>query len=89
MAKLKQLLDLYRFPGFVPRATIRGIFGQPRTVVITLLRRRKKRFAASAVLPLRLTTTNGPAAPGISRVATSMSISPMLCGAFAARGVAA
>src|SRR5438445_1406286 len=30
MAKLKRLLDLYRFPGFVPRPKVRGIFGDPR-----------------------------------------------------------
>ena len=37
MAKLKRLLDIYRFPGFVPRPKVRGIFGDPRAVVITLL----------------------------------------------------
>jgi hypothetical protein len=44
MAKFKQLQDLYRFPGFVPQPTIRGIFGDPLAVVITLRRRRKKRL---------------------------------------------
>ena len=35
MAKFKLLLDLYRFPGFVPVPTIRGVFGDPQAVVIT------------------------------------------------------
>jgi hypothetical protein len=48
MAKLKRLLDIYRFPGFVPRPKVRGIFGDPLAVVITLQRRRKKRSAGSA-----------------------------------------
>src|ERR1700737_912209 len=51
MAKLKRLLDIYRFPGFVPRPRVRGNFGDPRAVVITLQRRRKKRAAGSADKP--------------------------------------
>jgi hypothetical protein len=42
MGKLKRLQDIYRFPGFVPKAEVRGIFGDPYAVVITLRRRRKK-----------------------------------------------
>ena len=48
MAKFKLLHDLYRFPGFVPLPRVRGVFGDPWAVVITLQRRRKKRFVASA-----------------------------------------
>ena len=43
MGKLKRLQDIYRFPGFVPKAEVRGIFGDPSAVVITLRRCRKKR----------------------------------------------
>jgi hypothetical protein len=76
MAKFKQLHDLYRFPGFVPRARIRGVFGDPLAVVITLQRRRKKRFAARAGTYRGPTTTSGLGEPGIFPVATSVSTWP-------------
>ena len=79
MANFKQLRDLYRFPGFVPLARIRGVFGDPRAVVITLQRRRKKRFVASAARRLGRTTTSGRDEPGISPAATSGSPSLTLC----------
>src|SRR5271163_3266143 len=75
MAKFKRLHDLYRFPGFIPRSHIRGIFGDPLAVVISLRRRQKKRhvgFAADRTAP---TTTSGPERSAISRVATSVFIS--------------
>jgi hypothetical protein len=49
MAKFTRLHHLYSFPGFVPAATIRGIFGDPFAVVIRLRRRRKKHVAVCAV----------------------------------------
>ena len=61
MANFKQLHDLYRFPGFVPRPHIRGIFGEPMAVVISLKRCRKKLSAASAAKLTSATTTNGRA----------------------------
>jgi hypothetical protein len=79
MAKFKRLYDLYRFPGFVPQLTIRGVFGDPHAVVITLRRRRKKRFATSAAKHLGLATTSGFGASEISVVATSVSISSTSC----------
>ena len=39
MSKRRSLLDTYRFPGFCPRATIKGIFGDPKARVIRLDRR--------------------------------------------------
>jgi hypothetical protein len=48
MAKLKRLRDIYRFPGFVPLPTVRGIFGEPAAVVVSLQRRRKNLSAAPA-----------------------------------------
>ena len=59
MGKLKRLQDVYRFPGFVPLAGVRGVFGDPWAVVITLRRRRKKRSAASAGEDLAPSTTSG------------------------------
>ena len=29
MGKLRRLQDVYRFPGFVPMAEVRGVFGDP------------------------------------------------------------
>ena len=49
MAKYKQLMDLYRFPGFSPQGRIYGIFGDPRAVVIPLKRRGKKQSVEPAV----------------------------------------
>ena len=89
MAKFKQLHDLYRFAGFVPQARVRGVFGDPRAVVITLQRRRKKRFAAPADKCLGPTTTSGPGVPETSPVATGMSTLPTLSAGSNVGGAAA
>jgi hypothetical protein len=89
MANFKQLSDLYRFPGFVPQPRIQGIFGDPRAVVITLQRRRKKRFAASAGRSIAPTTIRGLGRPEISPVATSVSTSPTPYAGFSAGGAGA
>jgi hypothetical protein len=73
MAKFKLLHDLYRFPGFAPLPRVRGRFGDPVAVVITLQRRRKKRRAASVAKGMVPTTTSGHAGFAIFRVATSAS----------------
>ena len=49
MGKRKTLLDEYRFPGFRPQAKVRGIFGDPKALIICLERTGKKRCAGSAV----------------------------------------
>src|SRR6188472_3451605 len=59
MRKLKRLQDVSRFPGFVPLAEVRGIFGDPWAVVITLRRRRTRRAAGRAGEDLAPSTTNG------------------------------
>ena len=46
-----RLPDTYRFPGFCPKAIVRGIFGDPLARIVTLRRRRKKRSVAFAVNP--------------------------------------
>ena len=76
MAKFKQLRDLYRFPGFIPSQHIRGIFGDPMAVVVSLKRCRKKRSAASADKSPFATTIRGRDTFAISRAATDASISP-------------
>jgi hypothetical protein len=51
MRKSMRLPDTYRFPGFWPRAIVRGIFGDPLARIVTLRRRRKKRSVAFAGSP--------------------------------------
>jgi hypothetical protein len=89
MGKLKRLQDVYRFPGFVPLAGVRGIFGDPWAVVITLRRRRKKRAAGCAGAVLARSTTNGRVASATSLVATGGSISNSRFAGSIALGVAA
>ena len=43
MQKPRRLDDTFRFPGFRPEATVRGIFGDPKARILRLLRRGKKR----------------------------------------------
>ena len=71
MANFKALHDLYRFPGFTSRAAIRGRFGDPMAVVISLQRRGKKRFAAFAVALITAITINVLGISAISHVATN------------------
>src|SRR5208337_3342552 len=43
MRKPRRLDDTFRFPGFRPEATVRGIFGDPKARILRLRRRGKKR----------------------------------------------
>jgi len=88
MAKFKQLRDVYRFPGFDPQAKVRGLFGDPLAVVVTLRRRRKKRCAAPVLNRIERITTSGSDAPGISPVATGASIWRIGCAASTVGGAA-
>jgi len=89
MAKFKLLHDLYRFPGFVPQARVRGLFGDAHAVAITLQRRRKKRSAMSAERCIGASTTSGLGVSAIFPVATSGSISPTPSEEFCASGARA
>jgi hypothetical protein len=89
MAKFKKLYDLYRFPGFIAEPRIRGVFGDPRAVVVTLRRRRKKLYALSADKCIGRVTTNDVGVPGISLVATSGFTSPTACEGSTADGAEA
>ena len=42
MQKHKRLWDAYRFPGFSPEHTLSGVFGDPRSRILGLIRRGKK-----------------------------------------------
>src|SRR3974377_2609217 len=48
-SKRRRLWDTYSLPGFRPEPTVRGVFGDPKAVLITLKRRSKKRRAGAAV----------------------------------------
>jgi hypothetical protein len=89
MGKLKRLQDIYRFPGFTPMAEVRGIFGDPWAVVITLRRRRKKRAAGSAGAGAVRSTTDDSGASATSPVATGGSTSTSRYAGSTVAGVAA
>ncbi len=44
----RHLRDVYRFPGLVPSASVRGYPGDAGAIILPLRRRRKKRSAGSA-----------------------------------------
>jgi hypothetical protein len=47
MSKHKRLTDAYRFHGFTPFQTVKGLFGDPKARVIVMKRRQKKQFVQS------------------------------------------
>src|SRR5260370_6349339 len=56
----RRLWDTYRFPGFCPRPTVTGIFGDPHARIITLTRRSKKPpVGPPGGVSARGTTANG------------------------------
>lgn len=57
MTKTKRLLDEYHFPGFYPKAAIKGKFGDPKARVIQLVRRQKKLFADVVELLIKASMT--------------------------------
>lgn len=74
MHKHKRLTDAYRFAGWTPLETVKGVFGDPKAIVIELNRRQKKQCVQSAVTPRKVSTTAGRAASGIFPVATGVCI---------------
>lgn len=57
MRKHKRLTDAYRFPGWTPWETVKGVFGDPRAVVVQLNRRQKKQSVHFAVSRPEASTT--------------------------------
>jgi len=80
---------LYRFPGFEPVATLRGVFGDPMAVVVTLRRRRKKRLAEDATKACRSSTISGLEGFVTSRAVIGASTSISRSDACSAGGAAA
>jgi len=83
----KSLLDGYRFPGFKAHARIKGNFGDPLALVITLSRRQKKRSAAYAERFTGLSTTSDPSRHGISVRAGAEFTSNLISAGSTARSV--
>jgi hypothetical protein len=75
MRKRRRLVDAYRFPGFRSTSTVRGIFGDPRACIVTLVRRSKKAPAARAAMFNDLGTTESTGASAIFPVAIGASTS--------------
>ena len=76
MANFTRLRDLYSVPGFVPVATIGGVFGDRYAVVITLRRRRKKHAvacAASAIGPFTIKPRDESATSIVAAAASTWS----------------
>jgi len=80
----RRLWDAYSFPGFRPLPTVRGIFGDPKARVITLVRRSKKHFAAAVVGRTRVGTIGERDERAICPVATRASTWSSRYGAFSA-----
>ena len=79
-SKPKRLADAYRFPGFRPLSKLRGVFGDRKARVVTLVRRSKKRFAVRAGRGIADGTTGRCGERGICPTATRASISNSRCG---------
>jgi len=56
MKTFKRLYDAYRFPGFIPRTMLKGLFGDPRARIIRLQRRGKKQSVVPAERSSELST---------------------------------
>src|SRR5215211_9345944 len=84
----KRLLDAYRFPGLRPLEEVRGVFGDPKARVITLVRRSKKRSARNVVERTWAGTTARPGGCATYPAATRESIWRSRFGGFNAEAAA-
>jgi len=84
----RRLTDAYVFPGFRPQPTVRGVFGDPRACVITLVRRSKKQSAAVVAVFTADGTTGARARRAICPAATGACTWSSKSGAFSARAAA-
>ena len=79
-------MDEYRFPGFRPASTIKGMFGDWRVRIVSLRRHQKKRRAGFAERCLGVSTIESFEEYGICRVARAGFIWSWKCGGFYAAG---
>jgi len=81
----RRLWEAYAFPGFRPHSTVRGVFGDPKARVITLVRRSKKRSVVAARERTGSGTTGACGARAICPAAMRVFTSNSRCGACGAR----
>ena len=74
----RRLWDTYAFPGFHPKPTVRGVFGDPKARVVTLTRRSKNQFAAAVVARILAGTTGSGDERAICPVATPLTAAARL-----------
>ena len=84
----RRLWDTYAFAGFRPEATVRGVFGDPKARVITLVRRSKKQAAVSVARGRQVGTTARRARCETCRAAIRGSIWSLISGASSVAAVA-
>jgi hypothetical protein len=87
MGKQRRLLDEDRFPGYRPRAEIRGVFGDPRARVLQLERTRKKRYVGIAERFIGVITTRRCVGYGTCPAGMLGFIWRWRCGGFNAESV--
>ena len=87
MAISRRLTDLFRFPGFRPFATTRGVFGDPKARVLRLERRKKKPTAGSAARLYMASTTASVTVFAISLAGMPAFTWSANCGVYGAPGV--
>ena len=79
----RRLQDAYAFPGFRPHDIVRGVFGDPKARVLTLIRRSKKLCAAAVVACTRVGTIARLGAFAICRAGIRECIWSSRCAAYA------
>lgn len=87
MQKNRRLQDEYRFPGFRPQATVKGIFGDAHARVVVLKRRQKKRHAEAVGRSTEVFTTVRSSESEIYAVAANVFIWIWKSGVCCARSV--
>lgn len=80
MKKIKKLSDVYAFPGFRPLSAIKGIFGDNKARIITLVRSQKKLSAGVVAHLTKASMTARLGGSGIYLAAMSGSIWRSKCG---------
>ena len=69
----RRLEDTYRFSGFRPLATVRGVFGDPKVRILPLQRWGKKHSVGPVAVAIAGFTTTSSAGFGTCPVATRVS----------------
>jgi hypothetical protein len=87
MGKARRLLDEYRFPGYQPKADVRGVFGDSKARIIQLQRSQKKRYAAVVGQVIGVITTRPREGCGICPAGTRGYTWNWKCEEFSARCV--